>query len=232
MAKKHVLLIVGGLHHPFASCGALFKAFVEATGRYTVTVTEDRDALKAGALQGVDAVAVYTQGGELTREQSQGLTGFVRQGGAFVGLHSATASWKTDDAYIDMVGGVFAQHGRVMEFPVTIVDHESMITQRIGDFRIVDEFYTLDRFDPHAVQVLAKATWRGVEYPMAYTKAYGDGRVYYLALGHDERAFTHPAFQKLTVRGLDWSLGRESKPPLKAGVIGYGPSFNMGKLHL
>ncbi|GAH10259.1 unnamed protein product, partial [marine sediment metagenome] len=44
--------------------------------------------------------------------------------------------------------------------------------------------------------------------------------------------FNHPSFQKIVARGLDWTLGRRAKKPLKAGVIGYGASFNMGRMHL
>lgn len=232
MAKKNVLVIVGGQWHPFESCGSLLKGFVETTGRYAVEVTQDLNALKRDALGRFDAVMVYAQGGKLSKEQEAGLLGFVKGGGAFVGLHSATACWRENAAYIDMVGGEFKSHGPVIEFPVTVAHGDSWITDRIVDFRVTDEFYTLDKFDPKTVNVLATAQWHNVQHPMMYTKPYGDGRVFYLALGHDERAFTHPAFQKLVVRGLDWSLGREPRKPLKTGCIGYGPSFNIAKLHL
>ncbi|MCP4640861.1 MAG: Gfo/Idh/MocA family oxidoreductase [bacterium] len=67
---------------------------------------------------------------------------------------------------------------------------------------------------------------------MAYTKSYGDGRVFYLALGHDERAFGHPSFQKLALRGVDWAAGVRAPKPLKVGTIGYSDLFSMGRLHL
>jgi predicted dehydrogenase len=220
------------MHHPFKRCGDIMRQFLQASGRFEVDVTEDRDALRPGAIARYDAVVIYTQGGALTQEQSQGLTGFVRGGGACVGLHSATASWRENDDYIDMIGGRFAGHGPVIEFPVTIERPDHMITARMTDFRITDEFYTLDRFDPDEVEVLASGIWHGQVHPMAYVKDYGQGKVFFLALGHDERAFGHPEFQKMTLRGLRWALGERQRPPLKAGVIGYGASFNMGLHHL
>jgi scyllo-inositol 2-dehydrogenase (NADP+) len=74
--------------------------------------------------------------------------------------------------------------------------------------------------------------WKGKPQPMAYTKSYGDGKVFFLALGHDEAALNHPEFRKLLLRGVDWALGRTERKPLKAGCIGYGKSFKMGRHHL
>ena len=232
MARKNVLMVVGGKWHPWEPCAAILREHVEATGRYRVEVTEDRDALKASAIGKYKAVVVYTQGGKLTAAQENGLLGFVRNGGVFVGLHCATASWQQNAGYIDMIGGVFAGHGPVLEFPVTITDSDSPITQRIPSFSIVDEFYSLDRFDPGSVEVLATAQWKHKTHPMAWTKPYGKGRVFYLALGHDERAFGHASFKKLALRGLDWTLRRPERKPLKVGTIGYSDLFSMGKLHL
>ncbi|HOZ49361.1 MAG TPA: ThuA domain-containing protein [Candidatus Hydrogenedentes bacterium] len=232
MAKKRVLVLVGGQWHPFECAGEWLRELFESTGRYVVEVTEDHQALKKGAIDRFDAVVAYTQGGKLTRDQEAGLLGFVKGGGAFVGLHSATASWQENAGYIDMIGGVFKSHGPVIEFPVTIHGGKCWITDRMGDFRISDEFYIMDGVDEDRVEVLATAQWHNKTHPMAYIKPYGDGRVFYLALGHDERAFNHPSFQKLTVRGLDWALGRKPRAPLKAGCIGYGPSFNIARLHL
>ncbi len=232
MAKNKTLMIIGGLHHPFEDCGRILKEKIEATGRNTVTVTTDRNALLSENLEKYDAVVVYTQGGKLTRRQESGLLDFVKNGGGFVGIHSATASWQGNDRYIDMIGGVFASHGPVTEFDVNISESDCWITDRISDFRIVDEFYILDRFDPEKVEVLATARWRGKTHPMAWTKSYGAGRVFYLALGHDERAFEHEAFGKLAVRGLEWTLGKQPHGTVKSGCIGYGGAFDISRLHL
>ncbi|GAG84712.1 unnamed protein product, partial [marine sediment metagenome] len=131
MAKKNVLMLIGGRFHPFEACAEIFKDFIEATGRYHVTVTEDRNKLKARAIKNYDAVAVYTTDGVLTHDQLSGLLGFVRGGGAFIGLHCATASWQRNSAYIDMIGGVFAGHGPILEFPVTVLPSDGYITDRL-----------------------------------------------------------------------------------------------------
>lgn len=232
MTAKNILMLIGGEYHPWQACADIFRTCVEATKRYTVEIAEDRDALKARSISKYAAVVVYTQGGSLTREQLAGLLGFVKHGGAFIGLHSAATSWQKHPEYIDLVGGAFASHGPVTEFPVNIVNQTHPISGRIQTFRIVDELYVLTRHNPAEVDLLAAAMWQGKAHPIAYTKSYGKGRVFYLALGHDARAFEHPEFQKMAVRGIDWCLGRQPRKPLRAGVIGYGGAFNMGRMHL
>jgi predicted dehydrogenase len=232
MAKKKLLMLVGGVWHPFDRCAEIVKGLLEATGRYDVSVIPDLNSLKKGSIAKFDGVVAYTGGGNLTRDQESGLTNFVKGGGAFIGLHCAAASFEKNAGYVEMLGGTFATHSPVFEFPVTIACSDSAITRRTQTFRITDELYLLDKFDPDSVTVLATAMWKGKAQPMAYTKTYGKGKVFYLALGHDERALTHPEFQKMVRRGVDWTFGRKERTSLKVGVIGYGKSFKMGKLHL
>jgi predicted dehydrogenase len=131
-----------------------------------------------------------------------------------------------------MIGGAFDGHGPEMEFTVTPTRADSMVTRRILPFRITDELYRLKKFDPNAVEVLATAMWQQRELPIAYTKSYGKGKVYYMALGHSEAALNHSEVRKLIRRGVDWTFGRAEGKPLKAAVIGYGASFKMGQHHL
>lgn len=233
MARRNrVLMLIGGEYHPFDACAEIFKTFVEASGRHTVDITEDRDALKTGNLDHYEAVVLYTHGGELKKPQLDGLLGFVHGGGALVALHGAFASFKDQKPFADLVGGRFKGHGPVLEFLVEPAAADSVVTRRVMPFRITDELYLLDDFDPDRAEVLATAHWHGRAEPIAFTRLHGDGRVFGLLLGHDKRAFLHPSFQKLVLRGLDWTLGREEREPLKAAVVGYGPSFHMGRQHI
>ena len=45
--------------------------------------------------------------------------------------------------------------------------------------------------------------------PLAWTKAYGGGRVYYNALGHFDAGWEEPGFQAQLLVGLRWAAGLE-----------------------
>ena len=181
-------MLVGGVWHPFERCEEIVKGLLEGTGRYDVAVSMDAGLLKKRSISKFAGVVVYTGGGELTRDQESGLVGFVKDGGAFVGLHCAAASFARNAAYVEMLGGTFATHSPLFEFPVTITGADSPVTRRMLPFRVTDELYLLDKFDPASVTVLATAMWKNEAQPLAYTKPFGKGKVFYLALGHDERA--------------------------------------------
>lgn len=50
----------------------------------------------------------------------------------------------------------------------------------------------------------------GGDYPQAWNRDYGQGRVFYTSLGHTERIWTDPVFQAHLVGGIRWSLGLEN----------------------
>lgn len=206
MVKKNILLLVGGLYHPFDSGARILKTALEATGHYQVYTSDNRESLLAANLTQFDGVVSYVCAGDLTLEQETGLVEYVHAGGAYIGVHGATTLRGDHPAYDEMLGGRFVSHPPVGEVAVTIVDREHPITQGITDFTITDELYMLDKFDPAQSRILATATHEGQTHPVAYTKACGKGKVFYLALGHDERALEHGDFQKLLRNGIGWAL--------------------------
>ena len=225
---KKALVMLGGKYHPFESCGKILEEFLKRRGMCEPTLTTDREAFRH--LDGYDLVIGYTQGGELTPEQEKGLCGFVENGGGFVGIHCASDSWVKNEAYMEMVGSHFAGHGPVTEFAVTISEPDHEVTRRVQDFRITDEFYILEK-KTETFDVLATGTWHFETHPMAYVHTYGEGRVFYTALGHDERAFTNPSFQKLMYRAVRWVTKETERKAVRCGIVGYGGAFNMGKHH-
>lgn len=226
---KKALLMIGGRYHRFESCARILCDFLEDRQVAECVVCEDREAFRD--LGGFDAVIVYADGGELTPAQEAGLCDWVAEGGAFVGLHCAADSWVGNDRYMEMIGTQFESHGPVTEFLVNVKDLDHDVTRRMAEFRITDEFYLLKKRTKADLHWLMGGCWQAVNHPMAYVREYGRGRVFYTALGHDERAFTHPGFQKLVHRGLAWAT-RSCKPgPIRFGVVGYGPTFNMGRHH-
>ncbi len=226
---KKALLMMGGGYHPFESCAKILAEVLETYGTAACTVTDDRDAFTK--LSGYDVVIVYTQGGELAAAQEKGLCDWVEQGGAFVGIHCADDSWVENERYMEMIGTQFTGHGPVTEFKASIADPDHEITRSLSEFTIVDEFYIIKKRTEADLHWVLKGSWHHEDQPLAYVREYGKGRVFYTALGHDERAFRNPGFQQLIHRGIWWATGSRKQGPVRCGVIGYGPSFAMGKVH-
>ncbi len=85
---------------------------------------------------------------------------------------------------------------------MVVRDHP--VVAGLGDMTFSDELYVLDRA-PRDATVLAVAEWQGSAQPMVYVKPYGVGKVLYVAPGHDEATYGHPAFRRLVMQGLAWA---------------------------
>ncbi|MHB9133165.1 MAG: ThuA domain-containing protein [Armatimonadota bacterium] len=233
---KKVLYVYGGgeSFHPSEAAGHELAGILAADGRFTLEMTSDLDAFKSLPKGEYVAVVVYTTGfsDELTGDRAKGLFSFVKNGGGFVGIHSATDSFRGNRDYVEMLNGEFSNHPAQHEYKVAIVEKSHFLTVRMPDYAIFDEMYHLKNYDPEKVTLLAQTQWQGKQIPVAYARDYGNGRVAYLANGHTMQAWKHPEFRKLVLRAVAWGAGAtQPEKIIRCGLLGYGPAFNMGKGH-
>jgi scyllo-inositol 2-dehydrogenase (NADP+) len=229
-----VLYIYGGPFHPAEEAAKELGEILANDGRFELVATSELNALATLNTRDYAAVVIYTTGyhDDLVPAREQGLLGFIRGGGGFVGIHSATDSFRGNRNYIDMIGGEFLTHPAMHEFKVSFVNHDHYLTTRMPDFTVTDEMYHLTGYDPAKVTLLAQTPWQGAQKPMAWVKPYGAGRVAYLANGHSLQVWQQPDFRKLVLRAIAWSAGADPvTKTIHCGLLGYGPAFNMGKGH-
>ena len=78
---------------------------------------------------------------------------------------------------------------------------------------MTDEFYTFRTNPRDVAHILMRADPEplGLEgdLPLAWTKSYGSGRVYYNGLGHFDANWEDPAFQAQIRGGLRWAARLE-----------------------
>jgi scyllo-inositol 2-dehydrogenase (NADP+) len=227
---KRALMIIGGTAHPFESCAAILKTALEDSGQFTVEVTSDRSGLADPSAY--DSVIMYTVGGDMSQAQEEGLVNYVKGGGGLVAIHCANAGMDRFVLYQEMVGSAFIKHGPIAEFTVETDASAAAILPRLAErFSITDEFYICERRKDAPLQDFQHGLWQFERHSMGYVRDYGSGRVFYTALGHDERAFNNPDFQDLIYKGLRYACGLKEEGPIRVGLLGYGPAFQMGKHH-
>ena len=204
MGKINTLVFAGGAVHDWEGCsGAIIEALSQREEFEITKVEEDLDALVAPNLDPYDLIVFYYTIGEISDAQKNGLLNHIASGKGYVGVHSAADSFRECPEYRAMVGGYFVTHPHYRDYQVSIVDTEHPITEGLDETVVTDEQYILD-YDPRN-HVLASALWEGDAMPVAWTKSWGDGRVFYLALGHDAKACEHEIFGTLLRRGALWA---------------------------
>lgn len=148
--------------------------------------------------------------GKLTGAQSANLRAAVRAGAGLAGIHGGAGdAFREDTDYQFMVGGQFVAHpGGVRPYRVNVLAHE--LTAGLSDFDVVSEQYYM-HVDPSNT-VLATTTFDGTDapwaagtvMPVAWTRLYGEGRVFYQSVGHAP-SDVQGAAGELTRRGLLWA---------------------------
>ena len=192
----------------------------ETTVRTDVELVTKRKLPENGKnLDHFDAVFFVTCGDlPLDDEQKAALLSFVRDDGkGFLGAHSATvAEWP---AYVEMIGGRFDGHPwNQVEADVTVEARDFPAMRHFpARFRLFDEFYQVRDFSRDRTRVLmsldlasldrARPGVRGDEVPLAWTRSYGKGRVFYSSLGHPPAAWARADLRQMWLEAVKWSLG-------------------------
>lgn len=201
------LLLTGGIIHDWQGCGDEIERILRTSAEFEVTrVNDDLSVLEQPNLSQYDIALFYWTRGELSDAQRDRLMTWLASGKGFVGIHSAASSFWESREFHQMLGGMFKTHPAPRDYEVRIVDREHAITEGMSDFQVHDEQYIME-LDP-GLHVLASAEYEGTDVPAAWTKSWGEGRVYFLALGHDAESCQNPNFAELLVRGSIWAAGK------------------------
>ncbi len=164
--------------------------------------------LSPATLPAHDLLVNYWTGGKLEPEQVQAVLDFVHGGKGLVGVHGATCCFQENRDYIDLIGAEFRTHPEQQNLDIEIVDADHDITRGLEPFTIWDELYLFHEGHPKDVHVLAQTrSYEDMTVPVAWTRQPGDGRVFYLSLGHGAEAYGNPAFQEFLRCGMRWALG-------------------------
>ena len=142
---------------------------------------------------------------------------WIGEGHAFVGIHAATDTFPGFPGYLDMIGGQFKHHGPADERRGFRARRRP--TRRPATcpspFTVFDEIYQFQRYDPAKVHVLLAMakhpeTREDGEFPLAWTREQGKGRVFYTALGHREDVLQAGWYKWHLLGGIRWALGLDA----------------------
>ena len=211
-----------GFAHPvLPHSEAVFARIAGESGRLDLTVSRDAAGLTAATLADYDAVVFFTTGElPMDDEQKAALLAWVRGGGAFVGVHSATDTFYEWPGYGELIGGYFDGHPWHQEVEVRVEDRQHPATRHLGgSFRIHDEIYQHRDWSRDDVRVLLSLDVGSVDmnarnvrrtdgdFALAWTRQEGAGRVFYTALGHRPEVWDDPRFQTHLLQGIAWAVG-------------------------
>ena len=147
---------------------------------------------------------------------------FIKDDGkGFVGIHSALDTNHTWPEYGEMLGGWFDEHPW-MTFEAPIVNEDPSfpaVRHFPAAFVKYDEIYQPKDWSRDKVNVLLSLDPSKLDYsnnpkihradhdfPVAWSKMYGKGRVFYSTLGHTEESWQDPDIRTMYFEAIKWAL--------------------------
>ena len=215
---KKVLIFQGGWDgHESHLTSKRFAKMMEEAG-YAAEIYDTQECLAdAKKLAEYDLIVACWTSGTIESEYVKNVSYAVANGTGLAGCHGGMCdAFRNSPDWQFITGGQWVSHpgGDGVEYTVNIVPSSSPITEGLSDFVVRSEHYYL-HVDP-AIEVLAttqfpNATYyhcsnKPIQMPVAWTKYWGNGRVFYCSLGHHDDVFDlFPTSAVLMKRGMVWA---------------------------
>ncbi|HXI50200.1 MAG TPA: ThuA domain-containing protein [Candidatus Saccharimonadales bacterium] len=186
------------------------------------------EKMSPAALQQYAGVIFANTTGDIPLPDPQGFIDWVKAGHGFAATHSGSDTFHGFKPYIEMLGGEFLTHGAQATVDCVNQDTKHAACQHLpARWTVRDEIYLLKSFtrsSVHGLLTLEKHPNSGEpgDYPIAWCKQFGKGRVFYTSLGHREDIWdpntpanfkrqnskeVSLAYQQHLLNGIKWTLG-------------------------
>jgi cytochrome c len=185
---------------------------------FSVTATEDSSQFTAANLSKYKAVVfLNTTGTVLDADQKAAFESYLRQGGGYAGVHSASDTEYDWPFYGRLVCAYFHSHPKIQAATVRITDRKHPSTASLPEVLTrTDEWYNF-RSNPrgaaHVLALVDESSYTGGnmgDHPVSWCHQFEGGRVWYTAMGHTEESYIEPAFLTHLLGGIRTAAGVQS----------------------
>jgi type 1 glutamine amidotransferase len=155
----------------------------------------------------------------LDAQQRAELAAFVHdQGKGFVAAHVALTAFEGWPEFGELLGGRYDDHPWNTASGTVINEDPSFPATRHfpAAFPFTDEFYQAKEFSRDKAHVLLRLdvskmpsnpNVRNMDFPLAWEKSYGKGRVFYSSLGHAPETWDNRNVAQMYFEAIKWVLG-------------------------
>ena len=202
IADKRILLASSGLFHPSWLARWRLRRTLQTMPGYVFQRVASLEVLPRLDMLSIKAIVLYFHQQAISASALDCLDEFVRRGSGVLAIHSATASFKQEPRYFEILGGRFLTHGAIQTMTVYQTQSPDDVFGDVPSFQIKDELYIHELAQEMTVHFEAMHADKPV--PGVWTRRYGAGRVCYAMPGHTAETMRHPMVHQILQRGLVW----------------------------
>jgi type 1 glutamine amidotransferase len=209
----------GGFRHASIKDGKIALQKLATEHNFSVDFTEDATAFTDANLAHYDAVIfLLTTGTILGDNQKAAFERYIRAGGGYVGVHSASDTEYDWPWYGGLVGAYFDRihgHSKVTQATIHVTDRTHPSTVMLPALWVrTDEWYNFasnPRGKVNVLMTIDESTYKGgtmgADHPIAWYHEYDGGRAWYTALGHTSESYYEPLFLAHLWGGIMYAVG-------------------------
>jgi cytochrome c len=207
-----------GFRHASIPDGLQCLRRLGTNNNFNVDATENAAVFTFDNLRQYRAVVfLLTTGDVLDSTQQAAFESYIRVGGGYVGVHSASDTEYSWPWYGQLVGAYFQNHPANQTATVRVADHVHPATAHLPDLWVrFDEWYNFPtnnhpRGRVHVLATLDERTYApgsgamGFDHPIAWCHEFDGGRSFYTAGGHTSESYSEPHFQQHLLGGIEWA---------------------------
>lgn len=209
----------GGFRHASIKDGKIALQKLATEHNFSVDFTEDAAAFTDANLAHYGAVVfLLTTGNILDDNQKAAFERYIRAGGGYVGVHSASDTEYAWSWYGGLVGAYFDRihgHSKVVQATIHVIDRTHPSTVMLPALWVrTDEWYNFasnPRGKVNVLMTIDESTYKGgvmgADHPIAWYHEYDGGRAWYTALGHTSESYYEPLFLAHLWGGIMYAVG-------------------------
>jgi type 1 glutamine amidotransferase len=206
-----------GFRHSSIKDGLEATRTLSTEHQLVVDATEDAATFTVDNLKRYKAVIfLSTTGTILDDGQKKAFEQYIRAGGGYVGIHSASDTEYNWTWYGQLVGAYFKGHpAHLQQASITVEDTQHISTSMLPHkWMRTDEWYSFrsnPRSQVHVLLTLNEATYQGgamgSDHPISWYHDFDGGRSWYTGMGHTEASFHEPLFLAHIWGGIVYAAG-------------------------
>ena len=159
----------------------------------------------------------------LDQEQEIAIAAFVQQGGGLVCFGNAVQRYRDHEGLGKLLGPLHGFLTPPTELIIRRTHANHFLTRRAEQsFPLHESVYLLDAV-PLDAEIHWQTSWHYTTCPVAYTRDYGQGRIFCTVLGTNPHIQTHPVLQQMLWRAIRYVKNEnQEERPVRVAMLGYG----------
>ena len=209
----------GFVHEEAIREGKIMMSKIGNQKNYNIIFADNSDLFDSTYLDKVDVIIfLCTTLDVLDEKEEKAMKKFIRNGGGFIGIHSATDTEYEWEWYGKLVGAYFLNHPDIQKATIITEKESHFLTDHLkNSWSIKDEWYNFKDFNPdiNVLLSLDETSYEGGEngeyHPISWYHEFDGGRSFYTGLGHVGETYNDPRFVKMINKAILYTSGLVTK---------------------